>query len=382
MIATMTLGSLRFVAAIGLSFAVGQLALTGKALAADSFPTEPTELQRFALAGWSDNCERWRSGEFRIAGHLEISDERSPIDGPVEIYSAFNVEAGLLRFERKEPIWLAPAQGSKESQDANAPLRLGQRGGKFVATPEKNIIWRLDGHFASVARAGRMNEPVIVPFEIFLIGGQSWDGMDSAYYQYPDWKACIEKWRSSPVAEAAVEDGLIRLTWIHEGDEKSRVDDRQDLWFSPNQGFCPVKYSLKLRSLKNKRDWSDVKPRESSETNWANKGDVWVPTYCRQEVFGSTPKSRELQFEWLSVNQPIDDERFTLEGLEYPQQREHVDHRLGKPVSVQPIERAVELPPPARRQISLRNVLISVNVIVLVAIVGWLIFYNRTRTKS
>jgi len=380
MIATMTLRSLRFVAALGLSFAVGQL--TGRALAADSFPTEPTELQRFALAGWSDNCERWRSGEFRIAGHLEISDEQSPIDGPLEIYSAFNVEAGLLRFERREPIWLAPAQGSKESQDANTPLRLGQRGGKFVATPEKNIVWRLDGHFASVARAGRIDEPVIVPFEIFLIGSQSWDGMDSAYYQYPDWKACIEKWRSSPVTEAVVEEGLIRLTWIHTGDEKSRVDDRQDLWFSPNQGFCPVKYSLKLRSLKNKRDWSDVKPREWSETNWAKKGDVWAPTYCRQDVFGSSPKSRELQFEWLSVNQPISDERFTLEGLEYPQQREHVDHRLGKPVSVQPIERAVELPPQTRGQISLRYVLISINVIVLVAIVGWLVFHNRTRAKS
>lgn len=353
-----------------------------QATAADSFPTDPEELKRFTLAGWSDNCGRWRSGEYRVTGHLEISDDQSPISGPMEIYSAFNVEAGSLRFDRKEPIWIAPAQGSEEAKNANTPLRMGQQGGKFVSTPDKNIVWRLDGHFASVARPGRTNEPVIRPFEIFLVGGQSWDGMESAFYRDPDWKASIEMWRSSPVAEAAVEEGLIRLTWIHAGDEKSRVDDRQDLWFSPDQGFCPVKYLLKLRSLKNKRDWSEVKPRELTETNWAKKGDVWAPTYCRQEVFGSTPKSRELQFEWLSVNQPVDENHFTLAGLEYPQQREHVDHRLGKPVSVQPIERAALPPAPTPRQMSFRYWLITINVIILLVIVGCLLFRKRASTKS
>jgi len=313
------------------------------AIAMGQLPSDPESLARFCLAGWVSNGDHWRSGEFRVAGHLKVSDEKSPLDGPMELYSAFDLEAGLFRFERKEPIWKIPALDSNAAKNANAPLILSHQGGKYISTPDKSIVWRDDGQVASIARPERRKVSAIMPFEIHLIGGQSWYFLDSTYYERPNWRGYVEALKETPIAEAVVEEGLVRLTWIDAATDATRVDARQDLWLNPQQGFCPIKYMLRTRNVTLKADWPEVAAREVTTARWEKRADFWIPMYCRQEEFGSSPRSREFNFQWISVNEPIDPKKFTLEALNYPESKEHVDFRLGRPVTVQPIERQLQI---------------------------------------
>src|SRR5438309_1115142 len=62
------------------------------------------ELTRFLWTGLKDNRERLRSGVFRARGRYVV-DEPQPgrFEGDVQLFSAFDYDKDLLRFDRVEP---------------------------------------------------------------------------------------------------------------------------------------------------------------------------------------------------------------------------------------------------------------------------------------
>jgi hypothetical protein len=89
-----------------------------------------------------------------------------------------------------------------------------------------------------------------------------------------------------------------------------------------------VRQELRIRDGERAGDW----PTEfGSRTlvNWTRVNEVWVPVSVLQESFVGPPRRRELNFEWVSVNQQVDPSLFTLEGLGYPDNMELIDTRSG-----------------------------------------------------
>jgi hypothetical protein len=232
-----------------------------------------------------------------------------------------------VRFDRLEPIWIAPEAG------VEGEPTLGRHGGKFALTPQHTIIWRPDGLYANVRAPDYRNVGAIRPFDVRLIGCLGWARTDRAFKSGESWEEYFAHVENQPADEVATEEDLIRLTWLHSPDEPGGVESRHDLWLDPQRGFCPVRHEVARRRSGGDLDWSDAVV-DRIEVNWRKIDEVWVPMDLIQERPRTVPQRRELQFVWHSVNQPIDPSVFTLDGMEYPPRRGHVDRRHGKPVFV------------------------------------------------
>lgn len=95
------------------------LLLAGLAFPAGAAQPDPLPTPDFLLTAFADNQERIRSGIVRMEGTvLDRSAAGNPIEGPVRLFVAFDVDAKLVRFDRTEPV-RPPPRADGRRDDAN-----------------------------------------------------------------------------------------------------------------------------------------------------------------------------------------------------------------------------------------------------------------------
>jgi hypothetical protein len=107
-------------------------------------------------------------------------------------------------------------------------------------------------------------------------------------------------------------------TTVHRSDDgKISIETITDrtwkrvLVLDSNRGLVPVSYSS-WRAAEGKEEltWGD-KPLTYSETEWTSIDDVWVPKHWKVKGHGGPVDSVDYEFEWVSVNQPLDPSLFS-----------------------------------------------------------------------
>lgn len=301
-----------------------------QAIALQAVPPARDDAQqqaRQALAALVESRSQIRSGVFRVSGHLDDSAEPDGITGGIEIYSAFDFNAGKIRFDRLEPCAI-PAAASFTSTDADGSTRALQ-GGRFARTPEQSIYWGERMPVAVIMPANAKIPESIKPFDVRLVGWLGGDESDRSFETGPSWSDLVEEARE--LNYQCIQDNdetLCHLSRICRGHKDSHIEMKVDLWLDPQAGFSPVRQELRIRDGERAGDW----PTEfGSRTlvNWTRVNEVWVPVSVLQESFVGPPRRRELNFEWVAVNQQVDPSLFTLEGLGYPDNMELIDTRSG-----------------------------------------------------
>jgi hypothetical protein len=128
---------------------------------------------------------------------------------------------------------------------------------------------------------------------------------------------------------------LLRIDWdhgnmvAHEGGSHFERY-RRLFWIDPEKSFAPVR----LESWRAIGDTSEapLKLGSTTVTEWARVRDVWVPRHCHLESKQPAERAADLTFEWLSVNEPVDESTFTVSGLGLPDGTAVQDCRLGTPI--------------------------------------------------
>jgi len=354
-----------------LCFLGGCFAVSGAA-AEQPTPVNPEaqKLADFVLSGLKDARDRLQSGMFVAHGHLDLTHRKlDPLEGPIEVFSAFDFRTQMFRFDRLEPIWLVPSPKERRAGDATS-MKVVQLGGKFVERPDRTIQWMGAEPWVWIRPANASPHGAIRPFDIRLIGLLNWGTVDRSV----TWQRMLEILHR-PVQDAVKEtDSLYRLVFVY---EKSGV--RIDHLFDANLGFSPVRTEERQRARDATGPWPE--PRELQEVSWIKKNNVWVPTSWYQEILSPLdPRRRELTFQWQAVNEPIEEQVFSWEGFRVPNGTEILEKRLGKVITVARVgDPSRDHGPPQGSWGLFRWLLVGVSLGVIVLLLAWFGLRNRLR---
>ena len=122
-------------------------------------PPDKADLFRFLLDGMKTNRMQLQQGAFRAHGRRVLENSKfGRVEGPVEIYSAFDFAAAKMRFDRREPerIWDRKKAGE---------WKAGEQGGKFIRTPREMIEQKLGDKLVGVFPGTRPPDQWAKPFE-------------------------------------------------------------------------------------------------------------------------------------------------------------------------------------------------------------------------
>ncbi|MDA7980083.1 MAG: hypothetical protein MPJ50_15050 [Pirellulales bacterium] len=281
------------------------------------------EMQRLAehvLASWKAEREKLREGEFRVRGHLKDNDPQSPIDDLLNCYCAFEFDTDSFRFDYDAP---ANTNGN--------PMRVGQKfayhgdvvtrsvlgsGVCMLIKPEKR-----DDRAEGIGRYA---------FNPRLVGALSYNTLVSPRAR--DWPGQVRVHQEG-IAECSDEgNGIYRISYRH-ADETIR----RDIYFDTKQGYAPIRYRSFAGPPSEEVVHAAVRWEEceSGECRWILVNDVWIPSSLTQSTYytGRSGQQRNLTFEWLNVNEGIENEVFTWQGFNLPNQTSIVDvRREGNPI--------------------------------------------------
>lgn len=266
------------------------------------------ELQEFVLSGVRDARSRMRSGVVTVRGSVKHEGGAHPedyADGRIEMLIAFDMDANRLRFDRFRPGILVDA----DDPSLQSPVSLG---GKLISRADQTLRWHRPGNdVVTIEPPGWPRDAVIKPIDVRAVGYVGWGDLDRG----TPWDSVLDILQR-PVSEIEVRDErYYELIW---SSEAGRTPHRVSKVFDAERGFSPLRWELRLGMS---ADGAWLAPREVVTTDWRESNNVWVPVSVRQEEKWG-PRSprivRELAFDWKNVNEPVDDEYFTLAGLDLP----------------------------------------------------------------
>jgi hypothetical protein len=340
------------------------------------------ETVEFLWIGMKAHRQLLQSGIFRVQGR-KIDDspaEAARIERDVEVFCAFVYADDLLRFDRREPI--RESRPSVEEMEAAAGAKLTRQqllwyGGKYARSRDKSAHF-IEGTNDAVTRP-RDHPPVarVMAFDVRALGLYYWYNLEAGTL----FDEICNIYRSQKVSEVVIErPGVHRLRW------RLSSEQRRTLWIDEQRGYTPVHLEVVDRLESNRsREWDD--PTIVSDVTWVETSGVWVPkTYRIEEKLPSGRfTSYEFVFEWESVNEPVLEQLFTVEGFNLPKGTYLIDSRLGQPIVTGAVGRnsvpefgilrSHHEPP---RNKAKPTVVVSVGVTVVLAVLGFLL-YRRLR---
>jgi hypothetical protein len=317
-------------------------------------PSEKAELFRFLMDGMKTNRMHLRQGVFRAHGRRVLEDPRlKRIEGPVEIYCAFDFPAQKLRFDRSEPkrevprVIVQDPKKVKRGADLKDPNIVQviepkqdwrESAGKYIHTPNEMISlekmfaygeadpWR----HAAVQSPDKRPPQWAKPFDVRVLGLDYWATFVSGFRGRNGERAFAFYDKVLVDEVSQVSDGVYRFR-LHNAMEKNA---RLTLFIDAKHGVTVVRMEHQRRSKTPAEDGWD-EPFDQCELTWKELSGVWVP----QTLVASNRQGKgileeyHLAFAWESVNQPVDDVVFTVKGLEPEPLTYVIDSRSGKPVT-------------------------------------------------
>jgi hypothetical protein len=315
------------------------LAAIGDQAGPVSHPGGNPEDAHVLLAKMKASRDLLRSGMFRASGAVSTNSDAfvdRPLQGKIEIFSAFDLDKGLLRFDQTRP-----AIRRIDDEDI-----LDQDSSKYVRTPQLAITWmrpwKQPKNMRMVTAVGiyppTLKPPRgIAPFDVRSLGLNLWDDFRAGI----PFSKSYETWDKGRRVELFSEtNGITRLRLVQ--GHRSGIYVPQTLWIDEHQGFSPVRlsYSVSLAEMS--------KPGQFTfdcHVRWKDEAGVWVPSSFRIErrVRERLVDFYSLSFEWISVNKPIEPGLFTPEGLGVPVGTQVSDYRGAVPRRVGQVKAATPL---------------------------------------
>ncbi len=271
---------------------------------------------RMVLAKFIEGRNKFRSGVFSIEGQYDASDPSSRYIGPVEMFSAFDYARDRLRFDRRWSFQSAEPGAANPTPTGKVTIR----GGRFVRLPDRLIrYWEDRNGTVEISRPGSETPADVFPFDVRAVGVCSWLTLAKTESH----EDILRGFDEYLVGYEHSEDGIHRLTW-----ENDEYKTRWSVHFDSSKGFVPVRYELSARK-KASQEPEDYPPVTVVETTWQESEGIWVPASCSFDIFSPSPRRQTLLFAWKSVNQPVDDSLFTVEGMNLPEGTHVSDARPG-----------------------------------------------------
>ncbi len=303
-------------------------------------PSPGKEIFPFVWAGLKDNRERLRRGAFRVKGRKIDDDPRGRrLDSDMTIFCAFDYDKDLFRFDRAEPEFFTKeplvdrGQGPKALEEQGRKMRSDPKdwvernvGGKWAKSETQCISWSIQGNSVSILRPHEEPDSSLRIFDVRTLGLLIWGNLVD---RGTSWKDTCELYPELPLEAVQERKGLYRFRWV----ENASIPLRKTLWVDEAQGFSPVRlHTQEGQTSKDGIKWSE--PDITSEVESVCIGGVWVPHTFRIETRESAPWFRSYQwtFAWESVNEPVAESLFTVEGMDLPKGTPVIDYRLGEPI--------------------------------------------------
>ena len=294
------------------------------------------------MDGMRDARERLRSGIYRATGRLAVKTPTAGLaDGDCVLFCAFDDDKHWFRFDREQPVKLPDAE-SKVDDDKPRQLVLRQMAGKFARTPEQTVYWDTDSANLTVSSPSDVSVllGLVHPFDVRTIGLLGWSG-----YQINTAFSDILQVLTSQKIISIISDGpsIFHITELFGEADFAR----RDLWIDANRGYSPIRLELRYKLQSGiAEEWPA--PTVVSESTWNKTGEVWVPATFTFDEGTNSPHSvhQQLQFEWQSVNAPVDEQFFEPEGFDVDPDTIIVDRRLGKPIIIGKVGDPDYEPPP------------------------------------
>ena len=294
---------------------------------------ERLEVGKSCIARFGEQRERLQMGTFTASG--QIVDDSLPksatgkIVGPVQIFSAFDNARNLYRFDIERPARRVKAEGGDTTtlNPNEMEWTIEQAAEKIVRTADQVINWTSNDRSVITARnpkPGAQKEP---GFDVRIVGAS----VLSSLKTFLPYATFIQDMQRLPIDDVFKEEnGSIKIVWRAGKDGLTR----KAIWFDPQRGYSPIRLEMDTKIP------GDI-PFEAwvrSETDWRRINEVWVPvTSFVEQKNGPALESWTLEFDWSSVNEPVDDAVFSADGLELPRFATLVDERLGRPIVVKGI---------------------------------------------
>lgn len=346
------------------------------------------ELFKYVLAGVRAQREKLRRGSYEAEGLKEDGiegDKDFPrYSGAVRIFSAFDYDQGLYRFDRCEPQLFLKGSGAKPRK---VTLRM-----YYAQTKEQSIHcvygWGGETPEKPIVRIWPSEHSVseyLQPIDVRSLGLGLWVSVHSSA-SLDAVLEVIQKRKLVSVDKQA--DGIWRVV------QQIRHPDgnisRFSFWFDETRGFSPVRMEVRFAG-----ELAKVFPDPTEEVSvtWTQINNVWLPETV--DLLQRSPSlkhqrvsSYRLRFDWKTVNEPLPSDLFTVSGLSelVPDGTEVYDHRLGKPVLVRVIEHKKQpqwaMPPEdSTKTEDNRYFLVVLLNLILIALVGAAWFFTRVRAQ-
>jgi len=304
------------------------------AQAAPARPSAPPQavreqLARFLWSGFRDGREKLKRGAYHARGtRLDVSPERGRTTFAVEIFGAFDFDAGLRRFDRSE-IQTDPKPGPPPDLTKPVVEVFDRLGGKWIMTPSKNFLWNDWPGMPQIAitKPGLLKVSAISPFDVRCLGLLNWNRYDIGDLEIDE---ILRSWAEMKVEEVIVEpNGFHRFSGT--GGPNQAV--RRTVWLDESKGFAPVRMEVYTKQPGGGGAYR-TDPVFASALTWVKISDVWLPKTYHNEMSmgnGTIGETYDLTLEWDNVNQPLPQELFTAEGLSAPKGTYVTETRLGRP---------------------------------------------------
>ena len=236
------------------------------------------------LRGIRASREALRSGVYEASGHVVRTAGNGRVEGQVVMFSAFDLDRGMLRFDRIEPgVSRAP-----ENKLA---------GFKIARTPDRALVW--DAQFG--IHRNRLVEihppdykvPALGRFDPRTFGLMGWPDMTRGVTHTQLWDA-ISKWKAGSLRRQDSGEWVAVF--------RPQQDVEITLYVDAEAGFTVKRRELRALDPKTNK-WSDV--IDSADVTWRKLAGVWVPERLELRQKYNGDESYILNLRWKSVNAPV-----------------------------------------------------------------------------
>lgn len=357
------------------------LSTTHTASAADM--ADKQALGRYLIDGMTAERLKLHRGVYRCVGKWKMDREGGAQIRSFRVFSAFDDEAGLYRFDRAQdfPILSNEAttideykRRAREPQGANAPGIPCLMDIRYFRTPTKSALWQWlkgsDSAASAVSIRAADSEEIpgfLDTLDVRGIGLYTW------FYLVDDvaLATALDPLRNGSIEDVAGGDSSEkRVTVVSENKKRRTV-----LWIDESRGFTLSR--LEDHYLDKDGNW--LPPDYINETKWEIRSGIWVPEECAvinkarakgDRAYGERENRWDMVFNWEDVGSPLREELFSARGLDPPKGTLVIDYRSAPPILEEVIGEpnlvAKRAPPTVRRPLLLLVVINGAVILLLV----------------
>ena len=260
---------------------------------ASAAPADDIKDSAWLLRGIRTSREALRSGVYEASGHLVRYAGNGQVEGQVVMFSAFDLDRGMLRFDRVEP------GVSREPENKLV-------GFKIARTPERALVW--DAQFG--IHRNRLVEihppdykvPAFGRFDPRTFGLAGWPARGVTHAQLWD---TISKWKAGSLRRQDSGEWVAVF--------RPEQDVEITLYVDAEAGFTVKRRELRALDPKTNK-WSDV--IDSADVTWKKLAGVWVPERLELRQKYNGDESYILNLRWTSVNAPLPAELFEVDAMD------------------------------------------------------------------